>query len=272
MAPVYGPRLVNKSTGKGKVCVITGGASGIGAEAAYQFCYQGARVCIADLPRQEAGAVAVMSRIRQAIPNAEVAYFKIDVRFEDQWLQLMDDVERRFGPIDVMVNNAGMDASPDADIETLTVAKWERTFSVNSTGTFLGTKHAILSMKKNTNPESKSIVNTASIAAVVGGIGSGSIPYSSSKGAVRLLTKSTAMYCARKNYNIRCNSVHPGVIETPGIARQEERLKQVLRQLTPVGRLGRPEDIAYAMVFLASDESSFMTGSEVHVDGGFLAQ
>ncbi|KAI9025478.1 hypothetical protein DFJ74DRAFT_704975 [Hyaloraphidium curvatum] len=226
-------RLVNKSTGQGKIVIITGGGSGIGAAATLRFAQEGARVAIFDLPRQKEGAHALMRRIRDEVPGApEVAFFEMDVRDEGQWEACIKAVEDRWGPIDALVNNAGLDASAkDIDaLEDITLAKWNRTMDVNAGGVFLGTKHGIKSMKKNQNPVS----------------------------AVRILTKSTAMYCARRGYNIRCNSVHPGVIDTPGTRGNEERVKQVLRHLTPMGRFGQPEEIANAMLFLVSDEASFM--------------
>jgi NAD(P)-dependent dehydrogenase (short-subunit alcohol dehydrogenase family) len=262
-----GPRL------EGRVAVVTGGASGIGAATATLFALHRARVIVCD--SNEAGGTAVAQAIVRAGGDAE--FSSLDVREEAQWSALMDTILARFERLDVLANIAGVSgrapgaASADTepapvDIADQSLADWNRIMDVNSTGVFLGTRYAVQTMRHCGN--GGSIINISSICGL---IGSHSSPaYHASKGAVRLLTKSAALQGAKDR--IRVNSVHPGFIDTPmtqgahainSVA--EERL-----QSTPLGRFGTSEDIANGCLFLASEESAFVTGSELVIDGGVV--
>jgi 3(or 17)beta-hydroxysteroid dehydrogenase len=185
----------------------------------------------------------------------------------------MDDTVQRFGRLDILVNNAGISGG-HGTVEDTTVEAWERTHAVNLDGVFLGCRHGIAAMKR-TGPDKPhaggAIVNISSLAGLVGG--AASCAYTASKGAVRLLTKSVAQHCAEKGYGIRCNSVHPGGIDTPIFDPLWQRLgrdtgKAIIASRHPLGRMGEPEDIAQAVLYLASDRSRFVTGAELVADGG----
>ena len=253
----------------GRVAIVTGGASGIGAASAALLAAAGAAVIVADL--QPAGGRSDGSRDG---PGRFVAH---DVASEDSWKSLLADVFAREGRLDIMVNNAGISGGP-GNIETTTVENWQKVQAIDSEGVFLGSKYAIEGMKRTGpgKPTIKgSIVNVSSIAGLVGG--AGPTAYTAAKGAVRLLSKSVALYCAQQKYEIRCNSVHPGYIDTPMIAPRLEQNdgnmtgRQALEELHPLGRLGRPEEVAAMILFLLSDESTFSTGSEFVCDGGLTA-
>ena len=246
----------------GKVAIISGGARGQGAEEARLFVREGGRVCFGDILDEE--GMKVEAEIREL--GGEATYAHLDVTEEDDWRKLVEFTESKYGGLDILVNNAGISIAT-LGIENTAQEDWERLMGINVTGVFLGTKQAIPAMRRNGGG---SIVNISSTAGIVG-IGR-SAAYTASKGAVRLFTKATAIQHAKDN--IRCNSVHPGPINTPFLQelldnpeRLEERLSRV-----PLGRLGTPEDIAYAVLFLASDEASYMTGSELVIDGGTTAE
>jgi len=252
----------------GKVALVTGGASGIGRAAALLLAREGARVLATDL--QDAAGAALAAEIAAA--GGEAVYLGQDVASEPAWEATVGHALARFGRLDVVVNNAGI-GSPGASIAETALADWNRLLAVNLTGVFLGTKHAIRTMRGQ--PEGGSIVNISSILGLVGQSMSGA--YSATKGGVRLLTKSAALECARDGLPIRVNSVHPGYIETPLVrsrldAPGGERLLERIRRAQPGGALGRPEDIAAGILFLASDESRFMNGSELVIDGAATAQ
>ena len=246
----------------GKVALITGGASGIGLATAGLLAGEGAQVVLTDLVESEANAAAVAARRGR--------FYKLDVTRENEWIVVTDAVVSEFGRLDILVNCAGV--SLLKDVETTTLEEWRRLMAVNLDGTFLGCKHAIRVMKERGNG---SIVNMSSVAGIVGAANLAA--YSASKGAVRLLTKSVALHCARKGYNIRCNSVHPSFVETPMLrsmltaARDPQKLEANYASAAPLGRLAKPIEIARTILFLASDEAAFTTGAELVVDGGLTA-
>ena len=245
----------------GKVALITGAASGIGRATAALFHGRGAKVAATD--RNEAGLKALG-------PNADLTLMQ-DVTDEARWREVVDAVVAAYGRLDILVNSAGIGVL--GNIETATLADWRRVNAVNVEGTFLGCREAVRVMK---DTGGGSIVNLSSVAGVIGDASSAA--YCASKGAVRLLTKSAALHCARAGYRIRVNSVHPSFADTPmvleGIARAKnpERVREGLARAAPMGRMGKAEEIAAAILFLASDESSFTTGAELMVDGALTAQ
>lgn len=250
----------------GKVCVVTGGAMGIGAATAVRLAQEGAVVIVADLRKADADAVA--QRIQAAGGKAEGA--ACNVAKEDEVKKLFADVARRHGRLDVLVNNAGI-GGPVGPIDDITLEGWHNLMDVNLTGVFLCTREALPIMRSH---KSGSIINLSSIYGLVGS--ADVAPYHASKGAVRLFTKATALQAAKDG--IRVNSVHPGFIKTPmveGFAKASGNADAIMAALTalhPLGRLGTAEEVAATITFLASDDASFMTGSELVVDGGYTAQ
>jgi NAD(P)-dependent dehydrogenase (short-subunit alcohol dehydrogenase family) len=246
----------------GKVALISGGARGMGAAEARLFAREGAQVVVGDI--LEAEGKAVEADI--AAKGGQAAFVRLDVTREADWHEAVALAERRFGKLDVLVNNAGIGAV--GRIEDTTLDAWERVMSVNATGVFLGTKAVIAAMRR---AGGGSIVNISSQLGLVG-MDDSSPQYTASKGAVRLLTKTTALQYARDG--IRANSVHPGPIVTPMTERRRadpETYRRMLLRI-PLGRYGEPEEVAYAVLYLASDESAFVTGSELVIDGGWTAQ
>ena len=246
---------------EGKVAIISGGARGMGAVEAKLFSREGAKVVIGDVLEDEGRRTE--AEINES--GGECIFVRLDVTNEANWVDVVAAAVGKFGKLDILVNNAGI--ARISNVEDTTVEEWDLVMGVNAKGVFLGTKAAIPEMRGSGGG---SIVNISSIAGLVGGRTSA---YTASKGAVRLLTKSTAIQYAGDG--IRCNSVHPGVIESPMTApimldTEESRAQAAARH--PLGRIGQPEDIAYGVLFLASDESSFMTGSELVIDGGLTAQ
>ena len=253
---------------KNKVVLVTGGASGIGLASAEACAREGAVVIITDVNAKEGEAQAQ----RLAADGLKAEFLQQDVASEADWRRVVDGILARHGRLDVLVNNAGI--AVIAPIEQETLEGWRRTQAVNMEGVFLGTREAIRAMKDG----SGSIVNISSIEGLVG---DPLVPaYNASKGGVRILTKSVALYCAQQGYRIRVNSVHPGYVATPLVANaigalppdQAAALHQDLLGRIPMGRLGEPREIANVVLFLASDESSYMTGSELVVDGGYTAR
>ena len=245
-----------------KVALISGGARGMGAVEAHLFTRQGAKVLIGDVLEEEG------RRTEAAVSEAggECVFVRLDVTSEDDWAAAVGTAVSRFGKLDILVNNAGI--SITGGIEHFPVEDWERTFDINAKGVFLGTRTAIPEMRKAGGGSIVNISSGAGIAPAPGTSGA----YAASKGAVRLFTKSTAIQYAREN--IRCNSVHPGPIETPMLrsARGANAQLDDTIERVPLGRIGTPEEIAYGVLYLASDESSFVTGSELVIDGGRTAQ
>ena len=251
----------------GKVALISGGARGQGAVEARLFAREGAKVAIGDILVAEGRQVE--AEINEN--GGECLFVHLDVTCEEDWVQAVQSTVARFGRLNVLVNNAGIGSTrgPDGQrvsIENLTEGQWDRVMDVNAKGVFLGTKYAIPEMRK---AGGGSIINISSIAGLVG---STTGAYGASKGAVRIFTKSTAIQYA--NQGIRANSVHPGVIETDMTADMlnDEEGRQASLARHPIGRLGTSEDVAYGVLYLAADESSFVTGSELVIDGGLTAQ
>jgi NAD(P)-dependent dehydrogenase (short-subunit alcohol dehydrogenase family) len=246
---------------EGKVALISGGARGQGAVEARMFAEEGASVVIGDiLDDQGRQTEAELQEL-----GYNVTYVHLDVTSESDWESAVQSAVGTYGKLDVLLNNAGILIRKN--IEETTVEDWDRIFSVNAKGVFLGTKAAIPAMRE---AGGGSIINISSTAGLVGSP-NGSASYTATKGSVRLFTKSTAIQHARDG--IRCNSIHPGPIETDMIADTlNDPDNMALRmQRLPLGRVGKPSEIAYGAIYLASDESSFVTGSEVVIDGGTTA-
>ena len=256
MAKSDGGRLV------GKVALISGGAKGQGAAETRLFTQQGASVVFGDVLDDEGKKVE--AEIRAG--GGQATYVHLDVTREADWRAAVATAVERYGKLTVLVNNAGILLR--ARIEDTSEADWDRIMAVNVKGVFLGTKCAIPAMR---TAGGGSIVNISSTAGLVGSP-QGTAAYTATKGAVRLFTKSTAIQHARDN--IRANSVHPGPIATDMIAdtmRNEEHWKERLRRL-PMGRVGTVDEVAYGVLYLASDEASYVTGSELVIDGGTTAE
>jgi NAD(P)-dependent dehydrogenase (short-subunit alcohol dehydrogenase family) len=246
---------------EGKVALISGGARGMGAAEARLFAREGARVAVGDLLVEEGARLE--SEIAEA--GGDCIFIRLDVTSEESWANAVELTVSRYGRLDVLVNNAGI--YQKARVEDTTLEGWDRVMAINAAGPFLGTKAAVPAMRDSGGG---SIVNISSTAGLVGSLHS--TAYTASKGAVRLLTKATCIQYAGDG--IRANSVHPGPIDTDMLASvysdPEERRLRVSR--IPMGREGTVDEVAYGVLFLASDESSFMTGSELVIDGGATAQ
>ena len=244
-----------------KVALISGGARGMGAVEAKLFAQNGAKVVIGDLLDDEGRRTE--AEINES--GGQCVYVHLDVTSEQSWQDAVTTAVDRYGKLDILVNNAGIYRTHNV-LET-PADEWDQVMDINAKGVFLGTKAAIPAMRQNGGG---SIINISSVAGLIGNFMSSA--YTASKGAVRLFTKSTAIQYARDG--IRANSVHPGTIETqmtaPILADEAYRQDRINR--TPLGRLGTPNDVAYGVLFLASDEASFMTGSELVIDGGRTAE
>jgi len=253
---------------KNKIALITGSARGIGQATAELFQKEGARVIISDILDDEGKAVA-----EKLDANAE--YMHLDVGDEDNWLTISEQVTQKYGRLDILVNNAGvtgfLETPGPFDAEYCDLKSWEEVHRVNATGVMLGCKYAIKLMKE----KGGSIVNISSRSGIVGI--PAAVAYASSKASVRNHTKSVALYCAEKEYKIRCNSVHPAAIMTPmweamlGDGEQRQNIIDDVERGIPMGHFGEPLDVAQAILFLASDESKYATGIELTIDGGILA-
>jgi NAD(P)-dependent dehydrogenase (short-subunit alcohol dehydrogenase family) len=251
---------------KNKVAIVTGGALGIGRATAILLAQEGAKVAVTDVSdSQENGTVEA---IRDA--GGEANFWHLDVTNESEVAKVIGEVAAKWGQIDVLVNNAGI-IGVDKPTHELTEQEWDKVMNVNVKGVFFCTKHTILYMLK---AGSGSIVNLSSIYGLVGA--ADVPPYHASKGAVMIMTKNDALTYAKKK--IRVNSVHPGFIWTPMVENfaktdgKAEEVRAALVALHPLGHLGEPEDIAYGILYLASDESKFVTGSELVIDGGYTAR
>jgi len=245
----------------GKTALITGAASGLGAACARRFHAEGARLVLSDIdgPR--------VQQVANALDGA--IWIVHDVASEDDWAAAVNLATERFGRLDILINNAGIALMKS--VEATTLDEWRQIQAVNSDGVFLGCRAAVIAMQG----AGGSIVNVSSVAGL---IGDGNLAaYCASKGAVRLLTKSVALHCARRGYGIRCNSIHPSFTDTPMVqamvesARSPERMRASLAQISPLGRLARPDEVVAGMLFLASDEASYVNGAELVIDGGLTA-
>jgi NAD(P)-dependent dehydrogenase (short-subunit alcohol dehydrogenase family) len=250
----------------GKSALVTGGARGIGAACSMLLAREGAAVVVADVLDSEGEALA--EAIRRS--GGRARYRRLDVSDERAWTEAVAAAAKEHGGLHILVNNAAI--ARNEHVETETLEGWNRLIAVNQTGSWLGMRAVIPEMRR---AGGGSIVNIASIYGTIGGSGDAAA-YHASKGALRLMTKNAAIHCAREG--IRVNSVHPGFIETPMVApflapadgKPSPMLEFILSH-TPMARVGRPEEVAQAVVFLASDESSYVTGSELYVDGGWTA-
>lgn len=245
---------------EGKIAIVTGAASGIGSAVAERFAGEGARVAATDISFRE----------RPADFGSNPVPVAHDVRSGAGWDEVVALVGERFGRVDILVNNAGVVARKN--IEELDMETWEQVIGVNLTGAMLGCKAVIAAMRRNPGGAAGSIINIASTTSYAGLPGDAA--YTAAKGGVRQLTKSIAAHCARAGLSIRCNSISPGAIETP-LTRQMAELRpeqyERYKRMSPLNRMGRPEDIASMAVQLAADESGYVTGADMVVDGGMLA-
>jgi NAD(P)-dependent dehydrogenase (short-subunit alcohol dehydrogenase family) len=250
-----------EQTLSGKVAIVTGAARGIGKATVRALAKAGATVVATDILDDEGEALA-----RELSGNeGSVSYAHLDVTSEDEWRALVDRTVGDLGRLDVLVNNAGIGTM--ADVEQETTEGWERTIAVNQESVWLGMRAVAPTMRESGGG---SIINVSSIFGAVGGFG-GSVAYHASKGAVRLMTKSAAIRYATEG--IRINSVHPGFIDTPLVADLKGTdVERMIIDSTPMSRWGRPEEVGAVIAFLASDAASYMTGSEVYVDGGWTAR
>lgn len=250
----------------GKIALITGAAQGLGAAIATLLAREGAKVVLTDVNAD--GVAAAANDINAEFPDAAIA-LQQDVGDADHWTRVIRDVESRFGALHILVNNAGVGSIANVEEESLDT--WRHVHNVNLDSVYLACKTSLPLMKKSGG----SIVNISSISGVIAAHNLAA--YNSSKAAVRHLSKSVALHCARSANNVRCNSVLPAFIDTPildGFATNTDRetaLQKLGRQI-PLGRVGQPNDVAYAVLYLASDESSFITGTEIRIDGGISAQ
>lgn len=252
----------------GKMSFVTGAAQGLGEAIAYMLAKEGSKVVLADINYDK--VVSVSERINNEFPEQAFS-LKLDVTSEDQWKESLIEAEKLMGGINVLVNNAGIGGGTtieDTDYET-----FKNVMKVDTDSVFLGCKYAIPIMK---NYSPGSIVNTSSISGLIAGHNMAS--YNTAKAGVWMLSKSVALHCAKQAYNIRCNSIHPAFINTPILdnmlnrsnVERDELLMKLARQV-PLGKVGEPNDVAYTVLFLASDESKFITGSEIKIDGGISA-
>jgi NAD(P)-dependent dehydrogenase (short-subunit alcohol dehydrogenase family) len=252
---------------KGKVAVVTGGASGIGRATARLLAKEGAQVVIADVNRNN-GKDAINEIIKS---GGSANYWHMDVTDENEVKEVFSEISKKYGRIDILVNNAGVPGVSKVTHETST-EDWERTINVDLKGVFFCTKYAIPYLKK---ARGSSIVNISSMLAMVGG-GEDAV-YQTAKGGVRIMTKADAITYARDG--IRVNSVHPGYTFTPTMqimlskdSESKDLINTIVSTKVPLGRMGTPEEIANGILFLASDESSYITGTELVIDGGYIAQ
>jgi NAD(P)-dependent dehydrogenase (short-subunit alcohol dehydrogenase family) len=251
---------------KGKVAIVTGGSLGIGKATCHLLAQEGAKVAITDI-KDEAGR-QVAQDIQKG--GGEAEYWHLDVSQEAAVESVFGQIKQKWGKIDVLVNNAGI-SGPNKPTHEIEASEWNNLHAINTDGVFFCTKYAVKAMLANGGG---SIINLSSIYGIVGAPDAPA--YHASKGAVRLMSKTDALLYAQDN--IRVNSVHPGFVWTPMVEQYRQAQGDVetgrknLAQLHPIGHVGEPEDIAYGILFLASDESKFMTGSELVIDGGYTAQ
>jgi 3(or 17)beta-hydroxysteroid dehydrogenase len=252
---------------KHKIALITGGSRGIGMETARVLSRAGALVIITDILEAEGRAVAA---------QIKGEFYRLDVSDESNWKALFDMIQKKHGRLDILFNNAGITGLNEnigpQDPEHISLDAWHRVHHVNLDGVFLGCKYGIALMKAKGGV----IINMSSRSGMVGIPGASA--YASSKAAIRNHTKTVALYCAEQGYNIRCNSVHPGAILTPiwdpMLGTDEKTRQEMISKIAegiPLGHMGEPIDVANAVLYLASDESKYLTGTELTIDGGILA-
>jgi NAD(P)-dependent dehydrogenase (short-subunit alcohol dehydrogenase family) len=245
----------------GKVAIITGGASGMGAATARRFVAEGAKVIIADV-QADLGETAAR--------EAGAVFARHDVSDNASWEAVMKVARDRFGRVDIVMNNAGIVIRKN--IEEIDLESWSRLIGINLTGVMLGCQHAIRAMKQNPGGPSGAIINIASTTSYAANPNDPG--YSATKGGVKSFTQAIATYCARKEYNIRCNSISPGAIHTAitdASLRANPALITSYNKMSPLGRLGKGDDIAGMALYLASDDAAYVTGADMLVDGGMLA-
>lgn len=254
---------------EGKIALMTGGASGLAKASAEMFVAEGGRVMIADI--DEDGGRAVADGLGDAAD-----FTALDVTDEDQWRRAFAATKDRFGGVHVLLNSAGIGWTQP--VTEIALEDWRRVHAIDLDGVFLGCKHGVPAIAETiqagVGSAKGSIVNISSIAGNIAGHNMAA--YNSAKAAVRHLSKSVALHCCRQGFEIRCNSVHPTFVDTPILDKHRERFgaEEAMRKLArqvPIGRVGEPKEVAYAILFLASDESSYTTGSELLVDGGISA-
>ena len=251
---------------KNKVAIITGAASGLGFAAARKLLEEGAKVILTDVNRE------VLDSMSERLSDFSKSQFQAifhDVTQEESWIELINQTESDHGKINILVNSAGI--SLGADVVSTDFDIWKKVHQVNLDSVFLGCKYAVPAMGKYGHG---SIINISSISGIVAGWNTAA--YNSSKAGVRLLSKSVALFCAKKGYEVRCNSIHPAFVDTPildpikQVFGAEEAVAKLARQI-PMNKIGDTDDVSYAILYLASDESKFMTGSEIVLDGGLSA-
>ena len=245
----------------GRVALVTGAASGIGAATARRLASEGAAVLVTDV-QDDAGAHVAKQIIAG---GGRAAYAHLDVTSQDQWQAAVAGAIQEFGGLDILVNNAGM--VDLAGIEETSLADWRRTIEIDQTGVFLGMKAAAAALAASGHG---SVINISSVFGASGGFGT-SPAYHAAKGAVRTLTKNTALHWADRG--VRVNSVHPGFIDTPLLDPVKGTpTEHAMTGMTPLGRLGQPAEVAAGVAYLASDDASFVTGLELYIDGGYMAR
>jgi NAD(P)-dependent dehydrogenase (short-subunit alcohol dehydrogenase family) len=249
-----------------KVVPVTGAGSGIGRASAKLLAAEGATVIVTDVDR--AGGLETVQQIASLNSGGGARFEEQDTAKEADWRRIIDDIMAREGRLNGLVNNAGIAGPFPSSFEGESLDQWRRILSINVEGVFLGCKYGVPALRASGGG---SIVNMSSLAALLGTPDLSA--YGASKGAVRQFTKTVAMDCARKGYKVRCNSVHPGIIMTPMGEHilPSEKARERTRQRVPIGHFGTPEDIAYGVLYLISDESRFMTGAELVIDGGMNA-
>ena len=251
-----------------KIVLITGSARGIGKAIAELFSSEGATIIVTDILDEEG------EKLSKEI-GEQSEYLHLDVKSEKEWIETTNEIIEKYGQLDVLINNAGitgfLETNGPFDAENVDLNSWNEVHQVNSNGVMLGCKYAIKLMKE----KGGAIVNISSRSGIVG------IPtavaYASSKASSRNHTKSVALYCAEKGYNIRCNSIHPAAIMTPmwdimlGKGKDREKMIKAVENGIPLGHFGEPIDVAYGALFLSTKESKYITGTELNIDGGILA-
>ena len=243
----------------GKVALVSGGASGIGAAHVRVFAAEGAQVVVADV--QEDKGREVVDGVNN--DSGVAAFVRLDVTNADDWKNAVNAAISQFGKLTTLINNAGV--YWPGGVEEETPEKWNKMLAINQTGVWLGMKTAVPALRDSGNGV---IVNISSLYGLIGS--PGSIAYHATKGAVRIMTKAAALEYVRQG--IRVNSIHPGQIDTPILAGLTPEQNEQIKEATPMGRLGRPEEIAFGSLYLCSDEASFTTGIELVIDGGWFAQ